>query len=194
WGSNSFGQLGNASQEAMSATPVAVRIGTSESDLLQLGQGPAVITQNAHISVQANIPAPTYTVSIPSTIPVGSLEQTVAKQDQSHLSNTSFRVTVSNVDHLFNEKKVVVSITSDDSTGNFVLRDRDNNVYLLPYAVFTAYGNEHEIDSGEVFAEFTDNGEISGYVQIDRSQISRDGSYSGTMIFSIAVEALTAEN
>jgi len=188
WGSNTEGQLGNYTKKS-SNTPVAVRIGEAEDALLELGQGPAVITQTAHISVQANIPAPTYTVTIPSTIAVGELEQTIVKNDKSHLSNSEFTVKISDVNHLFGEKKIVVTVSSDDSLNRFVLKDTSDATHILPYSVLVG---EQSVEPDGILANFTENGEVVGIIQIDRSKIARDGSYQGTMIFTVSVESLSA--
>jgi hypothetical protein len=144
--------------------------------------------------VQANIPAPTYIVTIPSTIPVGTLEQTVQKQDGSHISQKEFSVKISDVKNLFQEKKIVVTLSSADSTGKFVLRDINNETYLLAYTVVTDFNTPHEIESGETYAEFTANGSMTGKILVDRTQVTRDGSYSGTITFAISVVDIAKEN
>ena len=118
----------------------------------------------------------------------------VQQDDGSHVSQTAFSVGINNVDNLFNEKKIVVTLSSGDSTGRFVLRDVNNETYLLAYTVMTDYGTTHEINSGDVYAEFTASGNVTGKILLDRTQITRDGSYAGTVTFAVSVVDIEEQN
>ena len=180
WGSNYHGELGNGEIAEVVDVPSRV-LHTNGTSNLVLGVGSKDATYQSQITLNATIPAPTFAVSIPATLDVGSLDQKGAG-DADAVKSTSFEVRASNVSNLFGEKQVVVAISAPN--GEFVLRDEE---FLLTYAVYDAEQDGTRLDSGDVFAVFDTNGSAKGRIEIDQSQITRRGSYSGTLIFAVSV-------
>lgn len=180
WGDNSCGQLGNGKVSEGQSTPVKVLVGT-DSDL-DMGQAPTVM--GVPMKFTTSVPAPTYSVVIPSTIDVGELRQTNETDPNRH-SLTKFTVEVNNVSNLFGEKEIQVSVKSGDESGIFCLKD--NNGIVLPFELFADEGAQAPIASGDTFAIFTQNGSVDAWIRIDQSKISQSGIYNGVLIFSYSV-------
>ncbi len=152
-----------------------------------LGTPPKSYTQSSDITLQATIPTPVFTVTIPASLNVGELTQK-EYGDADALSVTPFEIRVSNVDNLFGEKQITVSVSAEG--GAFVLRD---GAYSLSYAIYNAESGGGSIVSGSDFASFTADGLQKGRLEIDQSNITRKGSYSGTVTFTVRTEACTEE-
>lgn len=180
WGDNSCGQLGNGKVSEGQSTPVKVLVGT-DSDL-DIGQAPTVM--GVPMKFTTSVPAPTYSVVIPSTIDVGELRQTNETDPNRH-SLTKFTVEVNNVSNLFGEKEIQISVKSGDESGIFCLKD--NNGIVLPFELFADEGAQAPIASGDTFAIFTQNGSVDAWIRIDQSKISQSGIYNGVLIFSYSV-------
>ncbi len=180
FGNNSNGQVGNDTVSESVTTPTMVK-DTSGTGNLCLGSVDFSYEQKVTISVHASVPKPTFTVSIPATIEVGKLKQELPNTPAA-VKSTVFSVTASNVDNLFNEKQIVVSVSGTD--GVFALYDED---YMLHYEIYNTETGGEKLASGDVFATFTQNGAQVGRLDIDQSQITRKGSYSGTVIFDVRV-------
>ena len=180
WGDNSCGQLGNGKVSEGQSTPVKVLVDT-DSDL-DMGQAPTVM--GVPMKFTTSVPAPTYSVVIPSTIDVGELRQTNETDPNRH-SLTKFTVEVNNVSNLFGEKEIQVSVKSGDESGIFCLKD--NNGIILPFELFADEGAQAPIASGDTFAIFTQNGSVDAWIRIDQSKISQSGIYNGVLIFSYSV-------
>ena len=180
WGDNSCGQLGNGKVSEGQSTPVKVLVDT-DSDL-DMGQAPTVM--GVPMKFTTSVPAPTYSVVIPSTIDVGELRQTNETDPNRH-SLTKFTVEVNNVSNLFGEKEIQVSVKSGDQSGIFCLKD--NNGIVLPFELFADEGAQAPIASGDTFAIFTQNGSVDAWIRIDQSKISQSGIYNGVLIFSYSV-------
>ncbi len=181
WGDNSCGQLGNGSTNEGQTTPAKVFV-ASDSDF-DMGQAPTVM--GVPIKFTASVPAPTYSVKIPATIDVGELRQT-SEDSEDRYSLTKFTVAAENVDNLFGEKEVQVSVASGDANGIFVLRD--GNGGILPFELFAEEGAQTIINSGDIFAHFAANGSVDTWIRIDQSKITQSGIYNGVLIFSYSVE------
>ena len=180
WGDNSCGQLGNGKVSEGQSTPIKVLVGT-DSDL-DMGQAPTVM--GVPMKFTTSVPAPTYSVVIPSTIDVGELRQTNETDPNRH-SLTKFTVEVNNVSNLFGEKEIQVSVKSGDESGIFCLKD--NNGIILPFELFADEDAQAPIASGDTFAIFTQNGSVDAWIRIDQSKISQSGIYNGVLIFSYSV-------
>lgn len=180
WGDNSCGQLGNGKVSEGQSTPVKVLVDT-DSDL-DMGQAPTVM--GVPMKFTTSVPAPTYSVVIPSTIDVGELRQTNETDPNRH-SLTKFTVEVNNVSNLFGEKEIQISVKSGDQSGIFCLKD--NNGIVLPFELFADEGAQAPIASGNTFAIFTQNGSVDAWIRIDQSKISQSGIYNGVLIFSYSV-------
>ena len=193
WGAHGAGQLGHKIDGDIGAKPLPVIGPNGQTDLV-LGVGSDEITQDVAISVQLNVPSPTYTVIIPESVPLGILNQ---KKEESvdRYNTTEFSVQISNVNHLFGENKIVVAVQSEDTEQKFLLRDLQDPSFTLPFEILTGTGESaHSVAHGGVFAEFVENGSATGCIRVDQSLITRDGAYSGRIQFVVRVEPLTAEN
>ncbi len=139
------------------------------------GSGGTTITATTNLQN-----APSFTVSIPSGIPIGALTRTAT----STLHSTDFSVGILNAAAL-DYSVVTVSISAPDD--RFCLY---NDVYELPYLVLV--GEEKtSLAVGGVFARFASDtaASVSGSIVVDRADITAEGTYSGTLIFTVKTEA-----
>ena len=122
---------------------------------------------------------PTYTVVVPSEISAADLIRT---------PETSYykkNFTISVPEALFLEgKQIDVRVYGDD--GVFALKNADGSS-ILPYEVFSDANAQKALQSGDVFATFTEIGEQSGFVRIDQKNITQADTYTGTLRFSFSV-------
>lgn len=193
FGANGSGQLGNGLVSDNITSPAAV-LGTNGIDPLYLGMGSEDITHDVHISIKTNVPSPTFTVTIPAEVAFGTLNQ---KNESAidRYSETAVSVGASDVSFLFGEKKLVISLSSADASGEFLLRDVNDPTYTLPFSAYTEQtGERTRVAPGGRFAEFTADGRTNGCLRIDQSLINRNGSYSGTVTFTVSVEPISAES
>ena len=178
WGDNSCGQLANGkSGDEGKTEPTKVSV-SGDSDF-DMGQAPTVM--GVPIKVTTSVPAPTYAIKIPATIDVGELRQT-DEESENRYSLTKFTVTAENVGNLFGEKEIQVAVASGDASGIFVLKD--GNGGSLPFELFAEESAQTLINSGDVFARFTSNGNVDTWIRIDQSKITQSGIYNGVLIFS----------
>ena len=181
WGDNLCGQLGNGKTSEGETSPVKVSI-ADDSDF-DMGQAPTVM--GVPMTFTTSVPSPTYSIQIPSTVDVGELRQASEdSEDRYHL--TKFTVTAKDVDNLFDEKEIQISVKSNDEGGIFALRD--TNGVTLPFELFAEEGAQTPINSGDVFARFEANGSVDTWLRIDQSKITQSGIYNGVLIFSYTVE------
>lgn len=141
----------------------------------------AVETQAAAITADVTIPAPAYTVTIPERVDMGTL---IRKMDGAadKIASRDLPITVSKVQNLFGEKRIVVSASTPD--GTFALTDGTNQ---LAYSLFAPEASSPLTNDG-VFATFTGDESKTGRVEVDQSAIRRAGTFTGTVVFTIALE------
>ena len=122
---------------------------------------------------------PTYTVVVPSEISAADLIRT---------PETSYykkNFTISVPEALFLEgKQIDVRVYGDD--GVFALKNADGSS-ILPYEVFSDANAQKALQSGDVFATFTEIGEQSGFVRMDQKNITQADTYTGNLRFSFSV-------
>ena len=186
WGSNSSGELGIDTESEPAEAPVRVLASDGNVNLM-LGVGSPDQIYHTQITLNAVIPEPTFSVSIPSTVDVGELTQRMASEEDA-VKVTAFEVKASNVDNLFGEKQIVVSLSVPN--GEFVLKDEE---FWLAYSVFASEEGGEALNSGDVFAVFENNRTAKGRIEIDQSQITRRGNYTGSMRFTVSVADKEAE-
>ncbi len=124
---------------------------------------------------------PTFTVNIPSTIPMENISRAAT---EGSYSKNPFNVSISEGSQL-GDKSVVVAI-SVEGEGFYLYYDQ----YKLPYEVKLG---DTVLKSGDTFATFTASNTaiVNGEIVIDRYDIPAEGTYSGTLIFTVSVEAPT---
>ena len=183
WGDNSCGQLGNGAIGEGQATPVKV-FASNDSDF-DMGQAPSVM--DVPMKFTTTVPSPTYAIVIPSTVNVGELRQT-NESDPDRNALTKFTVKAQNVGNLFGEKEIQVSVRSNDAGGVFYLQD--GNGATLPFELFADESLQTSINSGDIFARFSENGSVDTWICIDQSKISKSGIYNGVLVFSYTVEEI----
>lgn len=137
-------------------------------------------TGNTLISVSVTAASqPEFSVSIPSGIDLGDLQRTA----NSVFKTQEFTVGVEDIQYL-NGKTVTVTLSA--SGGEFCLY---NGAQKLPFKVYLGDADDQTADvlknSGDTFATFTEDGSVVGYVQVDQERIRADGSYSGSLIFTV---------
>ena len=174
WGRNQFGQLGNG-KTGEALVPVQT---LEENGGGFLNLKTTVHTTTATITASTTIPSPTYTVTIPAAIPVGD----ISKTDNSTIKSTTFDVVAANVANL-GKRRVDISIYTLDGAFNLT----DGNNHFLPYKIFAQAADGVAIASGEQFTSFTADGTVTGRVDVDRTDIPAEGSYTGTVTFTIAL-------
>lgn len=180
WGSNSSGELGNGTRTESVEAPVRVCSSGGNVNLM-LGVGSSDQIYHTQVTLNAVIPAPTFSVSIPSTVDVGALTQK-KESDKDAVKVTAFEVKASNVGNLFGEKQIVVSLSAPN--GEFLLKDEE---FWLAYSVFSSELGGEALESGDIFAIFENDRTAKGRIEIDQSQITRRGSYTGSMRFTVSV-------
>lgn len=127
---------------------------------------------------------PTYIITIPATIDLGTLTRMdVSATDAAAIKEQAFNITASDVQNLFDNKKVVVRIAAD----SLALTEASGTA-VLPFSVYTSGNSSALTGVNDVFAQFGSNGSHSGKITIDQRQITKTGNYSGTLTFNVSVE------
>jgi len=191
WGKNDAGQLGDSGvTSTQTEAPVAVQAGEQGGTLLCLGKPNDRIVQKVPITATVTVPSPTYQITVPATLNVGTLTQaSPAEADATRISKTTLSVSATAVDHLCGEKRVVVKIEAPN--GRFQLVDGD---YTLPYNIYPTADSTDMLQSGDIFAVFYESDETvvaTGRIELDRSLITRSGNYSGSVTFLVEVAPLS---
>ena len=123
--------------------------------------------------------APTYTIVVPEDISANDLQRT----PETSYYKENFTISVPEV--LFLEgKKIEVRVWGDD--GVFALKNTAGSS-ILPYEVFSNTDVENALQSGDIFATFTQVGSADGFIRIDQKNITTADTYTGNLRFSFSV-------
>lgn len=183
WGDNYYGQLGCDSDALSASSPVRVA-GQGGNGFLTLGVGPTTVVYGAQVTAIANVPTPTYTVYIPATMDLGTLSQKT-ERDEDRYAARQMTVSVSDVHYLFGEQEIVVTATP--SGDEFVLLD---GTHRLTYEMYGEADPDTPLTTGGVVARFLQDGDATLRIRVDQSQIRRNGTYTGTVTFSVSLGEL----
>ena len=138
----------------------------------------ATSSSGVNIQVSTNvINYPSFSMEIPTTIPMGELQRTAS----SSVVSKSFSVKM-NAEQALSGQKVDVYLKTPD--GQFVLT---SGVYSLAYTVYNRESGGDPMTSGDLFASFTEAGEQKGRVEVDQVNITAEGTYAGTIQFVVVV-------
>jgi hypothetical protein len=180
WGDNSFAQLGNDTVKKSSASPVKVM--QANGSTFNTGDLPFV--KDVPMVFKTTVPAPTYAVTIPSSVNVGELRQTDADDADRYAVKEGFVIEVSNIANLYGEKEIVLSVSPGNSNGFYL---DDGNGTRLPFEILTSADAQATIPSDGVLARFTRDGSIQTWIRVDQSLISKSGVYNGVVTFRYSV-------
>lgn len=123
--------------------------------------------------------SPVYSVAITSTLSAENLQRTA--QNCNH--DIPFTIEVSEILTL-NDRQICVIVSGSD--GEFVLQNGDGTS-TLPYQVFAKANEDESINSGEIFATFTEIGKREGFVRIDQKNIKEADTYTGNLHFTFTL-------
>ena len=207
WGDNSCGQLANGridpgsqipNKVVLNDTVVGEENGNHNSNQTGNNNGNGTTQQipgsNGVLSVPiqftATVPAPTYSIVIPSNVDIGELQQADA-DDPNRYSLTKFTVEARNVDYLFGENAIQVSVNAQEGSNVFCLQNANGT--SLPFDLLPSPTGQNTLQSGDVLARFTANSTVEVWIRIDRSQISQTGTYEGVLTFRYSVVEINNE-
>lgn len=120
---------------------------------------------------------PDFMISIPTVIPMEDIQRTA----ESSIKSQSFSVSLNEAE-AFDGKQVDVAVATP--SGSFALY---YDVYSLPYQLYNQEAGGDPLKSGDLFATFTQNGEVKGRVEVDEMNIPATGTYSGSLQFLVTV-------
>ncbi len=162
-------------------------VGEDGTGYLYLGLSEKEISKEVYVTANATIPAPSFTLVVPSTLDFGTLEQKSSTAED-RIATKALSVKVRDVAYLFG-KQITVTV-SPQSGDVFLLAGEESN---LPYAVYNTSTGGTPLSVGESFAVFNDDGTVSGRIEIDQSKIEEADSYTGTLVFYITTAQQTEE-
>ena len=128
------------------------------------------------------ITAPSFSVSIPTGIPVGEISRT----EESDIVKKPFTLGVSGVESgELDGQEIRVTVADPMQAGVptsvFYMY---NGQHKLPYAL---YNGTTKIANESVFHTFTADETVTGYVEVDQKDIPATGSYTGTLTFTVSL-------
>ncbi|MBQ3014177.1 MAG: hypothetical protein IJD75_03425 [Clostridia bacterium] len=176
WGDNTRGQLGNGKVDNATATPQKVVLANGSA----FNSGNLPFVKDVPMTFKATVPAPTYAITIPSSINVGELRQTDADDPDRYAVKEGFVIEVTNVTNLFGEKEIVVSIEPSEGDSFYL---HDGNGTQLPFDILTEADAQNPVQSGGVLATFAQNGSAQTWIRVDQSLITKSGVYNGVVTF-----------
>ena len=148
------------------------------------------------VTATATIPSPTYTVTIPANVDLGSVKGALEKYRSAETDRAgekiivekSFSISASGVDNLFDGKTLAVSIgtTGTETTltggGNTVpCKLNKGTTAYTEGAEFASFTNDVDLAIGE-------KNEQSGAIVINRCDITKSADYTGTLTFNIEIK------
>ncbi|MBQ8439952.1 MAG: hypothetical protein IJX19_04770 [Clostridia bacterium] len=122
--------------------------------------------------------SPDFMLSIPTSIPMEDIQRTA----ESSIKSKSFSIELSNAPDMMGQQVDIAVATPD---GIFALY---YDVYSLPYQLYNQASGGTPLKSGDLFASFTQNGEVTGRVEVDEMNIPATGTYSGSLQFIVTVK------
>lgn len=138
--------------------------------------------QSAGTTITATVIAtnePSYQITIPSSISAENLNKTA----ESDYHKENFSIAVSQIDFL-NGKQICVRVYAENGVFEMYNSTKSST---LPYQVFSTADTINALESGDVFAVFSEPGSQDGYIQIDKKDINVADTYSGNLSFAFFI-------
>lgn len=198
WGDNSCGQLANGGTGIGSDIPLKVTLddevigdegNTTPSNPVTPRPGQDGVV-SVPIQFTATVPAPTYSIVIPTNVDIGELQQT-DEDDPNRYSLTKFTIEARNVDNLFGENEIRLSVDAQNEENIFCLQNEEGATLL--FDLLSDPNGQTTLVGGSVLARFTENGTVDTWIRIDRSKISGTGTYTGVLTFHYSVAEIEDE-
>ena len=120
---------------------------------------------------------PDFMISIPTVIPMEDIQRTA----EPSVKSKTFSVKLNAAEELDDQQVEVFVSAPDDQFALYC------DVYRLPYQLFNQASGGAPLESGDLFAIFTQNGEVTGRVEVDEMNIPATGTYSGSLQFLVTV-------
>lgn len=198
WGDNSCGQLANGGTGIGSDIPLKVTLddevvsnegNTTPSNPVTPRPGQDGVV-SVPIRFTASVPAPTYSIVIPANVDIGELQQT-DEDDPNRYSLTKFTIEARNVDNLFGENEIRLSVDAQNEENIFRLQNESGAA--IPFDLIPNPDAQTSLTGGSVLARFTEDGTVDTWIRIDRSKISGTGTYTGVLTFRYSVADIENE-
>lgn len=122
---------------------------------------------------------PSYQITIPTTISAENLNRTA----ESSYHKEEFTISVSEIDFL-NGKQICVRVYAENGVFELCNADRSGK---LAFEVYSTADTENALQSGDIFATFTEPASQDGYIQIDTKNIVAEDTYSGNLSFAFFI-------
>ena len=129
------------------------------------------------------VTTPKFSISVPTGIPIGD----IAKTETTSIKSAPFTVSVSNLSDL-EGKQVRVRLSTPYNA--FCMWSGNHS---LAYEVFAQEQGGEPIAMNGTFYTFTDEGTVTGRVEVDQLDIPAEGTYGGILNFTFCVEDQAAQ-
>ena len=154
-------------------------VGENGTGYLYLGLPEQDFSQSVYVTANATIPAPTFTLIVPTSLDFGTLTQKSSTAEDK-VATKDFTVRVSDVAYVF-DGQITVTVAPAEGNG-FSLTGAQSS---LAYTVYNTATGGVPLSVGDTFATFSDDGSQNGRIEIDQSMISVADSYTGTLVFHV---------
>jgi hypothetical protein len=154
-------------------------VGENGTGYLYLGLPGQDFSQSVYVTANATIPAPSFTLIVPTTLDFGTLTQK-SPTAEDRVATKDLTVRVSDVAYVF-DGQITVTVAPAEGNG-FSLTGAQSS---LAYTVYNTATGGVPLSVGDTFATFSDDGSQSGRIEIDQSMISVADSYTGTLVFHV---------